>query len=38
MRKRKGNVRMKHFFRLFQKQHSIILKQLNYYKDENDNN
>lgn len=37
-RKRKGNVLMKHYFRILKKEHSMILKQLKYYKDENDNN
>ena len=38
MRKRKGNVLMKHYLRLLKKEHSMILKQLKYYKHEDDNN
>ena len=39
MRKRKGNVLMKHYFRMLKKEHSFILKKLNYYKNyEYDNN
>ena len=38
MRKRKGNVLMKHYLRACTKEHSKILKQLKFYKDENDNN
>jgi hypothetical protein len=38
MRKRKGNVLMKHYFRMLKKEHAFILKQLNYYKNENDDN
>lgn len=37
-RKRKGSVLMKHYFRMFKKEHSKILKELNFYKDEHDNN
>ena len=37
-RKRKGNVLMKHFLRRLHKEHTGVLKHLNYYKDEYDNN
>ena len=29
---------MKHYFRMLKKEHAFILKQLNYYKNENDDN
>jgi len=38
IRKRKGSVIMQRYFRKLQKHHAKILKELNYYKDENDNN
>jgi hypothetical protein len=38
IRKRKGSVRLQRFFRLLQRHHAQILKELKYYKDENDNN
>ena len=38
IRKRKGSLLMKHYFRLLQRHHAQILKELKYYKDENDNN
>jgi hypothetical protein len=38
IRKRKGSIIMKHYFRILKKEHSFILKQLNYYKNEYDNN
>ena len=38
IRKRKGSVLMQKHFRLLQRHHAQILKELKYYKDENDNN
>ena len=38
IRKRKGSVIMQRYFRKLHKHHAQILKELNYYKDENDNN
>jgi hypothetical protein len=38
IRKRKGSLLMKHYFRALKKEHSMILKQLKYYKHESDNN
>lgn len=38
IRKRKGSLLMKHYFRKLQKEHSKILKDLKFYKDEHDNN
>jgi len=38
MRKRNGNVVMKPYFRILKKEHAFILKQLNFYKNEYDNN
>ena len=37
-RKRKGSVRLQRFFRLLQRHHAQILKDLKFYKDEHDNN
>lgn len=36
-RKRKGNVLMKHYMRRLKNEHARILKQLNYYKNAEEN-
>jgi hypothetical protein len=38
IRKRKGSVIMQRYFRKLQKHHAKILKELRFYKDEDDNN
>lgn len=38
IRKRKGSLMMKHFLRILQREHAVVLNYLKFYKDENDNN